>query len=234
MRSQFDHVIGSEKVDSSIGTMKAQAVVKCGSNWDWTTQQSWPAYGETNFTEAQEAPGYKKLHISIDMNDFKDSKGNAKTIKDIIPLYAVIPCLAGDTSTYAGDIYLDNLVVTAYNKGTEEPPVIVKKFEADGKVGATQETLGYWESADGKKIYNFSGYTPGETAGNVVERIMPGQDLNYLYTAYLDMIADYAKAVENDSILFYSVLFTRIPEAGSGGVQHFAMKQPTLIYSVIR
>lgn len=533
----FDVYIPSEKVDSSIGTMKAQAVVKCGSNWDWTTQQSGPAYGETNFTEAQEAPGYKKLHISIDMNDFKDSKGNAKTIKDIIPLYAVIPCLAGDTSTYAGDIYLDNLVVTAYNKGTEEPPVIVeedvilsldtsawsaegsedwlytgskavnnisvgdkqilslsvdytndaaegwseakfdythpqevasmngyntlkadvyykpenktkggfavkvfcgslgidtsvtvpegtpvegiaglegyykaeislgfktkdaafsnltlglvgqntdykgdilldnvrftqviaddiyvdstvevkkgsgitvaedgrslktasnstvaiptevsladanaveatknlyayleavgksdsvifghqndthhkagskgdgfsnsdtkdvtgsiagvigidtlsltgneasswdtpyeeriakvaditkeaaaegaivtlsahmpnfalidekvKKFEADGKVGATQETLGYWESADGKKIYNFSGYTPGETAGNVVERIMPGQDLNYLYTAYLDMIADYAKAVENDGI---TILFRPLHE----------------------
>lgn len=38
---------------------------------------------------------------------------------------------------------------------------------------------------------------------------MPGQDLNYLYTAYLDMIADYAKAVENDSI---TILFRPLHE----------------------
>jgi len=528
----FDVYIPSEKADSSIGTMKAQAVVKCGSGWDWTTQQSWPSYTEADFKEAEEASGFKKIHISIDMDDF----GDGKTIKDIIPLYAVIPCLAGDASTYAGDIYLDNLVVTAYNKDTEEPPAVVeedvflsletsawskdaedyqytgskdvsnvtagerqilslsldysgdaatgwseakfdythpqevssmngyntlkadiyykpsnktqggfavkifcesigidknvlipegtpaegitelegyykaevslgfktkdaafsrltlglvgqntdyrgdvlfdnvrftqviaediyvdstvtvqkgsgitvaedgrslttagnstvaipaevsladadaveatkklyayleavgksdsvifghqndthhkagakgdgfsnsdtkdvtgsiagvigidalsltgneasgwdtpyeeriakvaeitkeaaaegaivtlsahmpnfalinekvKQFEADGKTGKTQETLGYWEQPDGRRIYNFSGYTPGETAGNVVERIMPGQDLNYLYTAYLDMIADYAKAVEGDDI---TVLFRPLHE----------------------
>ncbi len=48
--------------------------------------------------------------------------------------------------------------------------------------------------------YNFSGYTPGTLSGDIVKRIMPGQDLNYLYTAYLDMIADYAKVLEQDNI----------------------------------
>jgi mannan endo-1,4-beta-mannosidase len=52
--------------------------------------------------------------------------------------------------------------------------------------------------------YNFSGYTPNTVTGNVVARIMPGKDLNYLYTAYLDMIAAYAKALEKDNI---SVMF---------------------------
>ncbi|AEY67866.1 glycosyl hydrolase [Clostridium sp. BNL1100] len=52
--------------------------------------------------------------------------------------------------------------------------------------------------------YNFSGYTPNTTTGDVVTRIMPGQDLNYLYNAYLDMIAEYAKSLEQKNI---SVLF---------------------------
>ncbi len=121
----FDVYIPAEKADSNIKTMKAQAVVKCGADWAWTTQQTWLSYTETDFQDAEEAPGYKKVHVSIDLDDFKDTEGNNKTIADIIPLYAVIPCFAGDTSAYEGDIYLDNLVVTAYNKSSEEPPVIV-------------------------------------------------------------------------------------------------------------
>lgn len=74
----------------------------------------------------------------------------------------------------------------------------VKAFEKNG--GDTSDTLGYWVAEDGTKTYNFSGYTPNTVSGNVVARIMPGQDLNYLYTAYLDMIAEYAKAVEGDGI----------------------------------
>ena len=83
----------------------------------------------------------------------------------------------------------------------------VKNFEASG--GTTSETLGYWKAADGSKQYNFSGYTPGTTSGNIVSRIMPGQDLNYLYTDYLDLIADYAKAVEGDGI---TILFRPLHE----------------------
>ncbi|MDE7185829.1 MAG: hypothetical protein K2O40_15500, partial [Lachnospiraceae bacterium] len=76
----------------------------------------------------------------------------------------------------------------------------VKAFDAVGGVGNTTDTLGYWTTESGEKQYNFSGYTPGTTTGNIVQRIMPGQDLNYLYTDYLDLIADYAKAVEGDGI----------------------------------
>lgn len=35
--------------------------------------------------------------------------------------------------------------------------------------------------------YDYYGYTPGVTTGNVVARIMPGGDLNEVYTGYLDM-----------------------------------------------
>ncbi len=76
----------------------------------------------------------------------------------------------------------------------------VKAFDAAGGVGDKSDTLGYWTTPEGEKQYNFSGYTPGTTTGNIVQRIMPGQDLNYLYTDYLDLIADYAKSVEGDGI----------------------------------
>ncbi len=78
----------------------------------------------------------------------------------------------------------------------------VKAFDAaNGAVDLSDsEKVGYWTTPSGEKQYNFSGYTPGTTTGNIVQRIMPGQDLNYLYTDYLDLIADYAKAVEGDGI----------------------------------
>lgn len=78
----------------------------------------------------------------------------------------------------------------------------VKAYDAAGGVvdETKNEMVGYWTTENGEKQYNFSGYTPGTTTGNIVQRIMPGQDLNYLYTDYLDLIADYAKSVEGDGI----------------------------------
>lgn len=51
---------------------------------------------------------------------------------------------------------------------------------------------------------NFSGDTSTILTGNVVERIVPGGDLNNIYNSYLDMIAAYAKecAKYNIPILF--------------------------------
>ena len=55
---------------------------------------------------------------------------------------------------------------------------------------------------DGK--YDYSGYSPNKTSGNIVSRIMPGGDLNEVYTGYLDLIAEYANELEKDNV---SVLF---------------------------
>lgn len=52
--------------------------------------------------------------------------------------------------------------------------------------------------------YNYSGYSPGVTSGNIVERIMPGGDLNDIFTGYLDIIADYGLQLQDEGI---SVLF---------------------------
>ncbi len=39
--------------------------------------------------------------------------------------------------------------------------------------------------------YDFSGYSPNNLEGNVMQRILPGGDLNDMYKAYLDMVADF-------------------------------------------
>ncbi|MFW2490245.1 glycosyl hydrolase [Clostridium chromiireducens] len=52
--------------------------------------------------------------------------------------------------------------------------------------------------ADGK--YDYSGYTPIITTGNIVSRIIPGGDLNEVYTEYLDMIAEYAHKLEASGV----------------------------------
>ena len=49
--------------------------------------------------------------------------------------------------------------------------------------------------------YDFSGYTPNVIKGDVMNEILPGGKYNEQYTAYLDMIADYASQVDG-TILF--------------------------------
>ena len=57
--------------------------------------------------------------------------------------------------------------------------------------------------ADKAKVngqYDFKGYSPNVTSGNVVRRILPGGDLNKVYTAYLDMVADYAVKLQQSGV----------------------------------
>lgn len=39
--------------------------------------------------------------------------------------------------------------------------------------------------------YDYTGYSPNHTGGNVVRRILPGGDLRDVYTGYLDLVADF-------------------------------------------
>ena len=51
---------------------------------------------------------------------------------------------------------------------------------------------------DGKNDY--SGYTPTVTSGDVVARILPGGDLNSVYTGYLDMLAEYGQKLQAQGV----------------------------------
>ena len=39
--------------------------------------------------------------------------------------------------------------------------------------------------------YDFSGYSPDDLSGHVLHRAVPGGDLHPVYTAYLDIVADF-------------------------------------------
>lgn len=67
-------------------------------------------------------------------------------------------------------------------------------FSVIKKADASSEAPSYAE-------YDFSGYTPGILTGDVMNQILPGGVYNAAFTAYLDMVADYAKQVDG-AILF--------------------------------
>ncbi|GHV29410.1 hypothetical protein AGMMS4952_15090 [Spirochaetia bacterium] len=48
--------------------------------------------------------------------------------------------------------------------------------------------------------YNYSGYTPNNTVGNVMQRILPGGDLNPIFLGYVDIIAQWAKLLEKEGV----------------------------------
>mgnify|MGYP002514803309 CR=1 FL=1 len=65
------------------------------------------------------------------------------------------------------------------------------------KVNAVETT----DSAPSYAGYDFTGYTSGNLTGDVMNNILPGGAYNAAFTAYLDMVADYAKQVDG-AILF--------------------------------
>ncbi|MBE6051471.1 MAG: mannanase [Clostridium sp.] len=48
--------------------------------------------------------------------------------------------------------------------------------------------------------YDYSGYTVNDCTGDVVNRILPGGDLNEVFTGYLDMIAEYGLKLQDANI----------------------------------
>ena len=52
----------------------------------------------------------------------------------------------------------------------------------------------------GKYRYDYTGYSPNNTSGNVVQRIVPGGDLNAVYNGYLDMVADFLAILQKNDV----------------------------------
>lgn len=65
-----------------------------------------------------------------------------------------------------------------------------------------KENVGYDPDTDpAYEKYDFSGYSPNNLTGDVMNQILPGGQYNEQFTAYLDMIADYASQVDG-TVLF--------------------------------
>jgi len=48
--------------------------------------------------------------------------------------------------------------------------------------------------------YDYSGYSPNHFNGNVAQRILPGGDLNEVYTGYLDLVADFDRQLQDADV----------------------------------
>lgn len=65
------------------------------------------------------------------------------------------------------------------------------------------------KGTDKDGVYDYSGYSPGVTTGNVMDKILPGGELNKVYNGYLDLIARYGLTLEAKGI---PVLFRPLHE----------------------
>lgn len=157
---EFDVYFPEGSIGADFGTMKAQAALQVGDGWEWITQKAWPSFTESDLVTEETVTGYKKYHFSIDMNEFQtwDSEtGSNKDwpLTDITPIQTVIPCLAGDTSSYTGSVYLDNVKVTAFQKsGTDDPVITEGDIILDTKTVSWKAAEEDWEYAGENTVRN--------------------------------------------------------------------------------
>lgn len=86
------------------------------------------------------------------------------------------------------------------NRNIENGSLITLSAHMPNFAGVKANTS-YQEGEPSYAKYMFEGYTPNDLSGSVMQRILPGGELNEVYNAYLDMIADYASRV-NGAVLF--------------------------------
>ena len=116
------------------------------------------------------------------------------------------------TGSLAGIAAYDALALTGYEYTLKEgetshaeavAEVMIKAAKEGSILSFSAHMPNFAEVAEKPLIngkYDYGGYTPNNTEGNVVQRIMPGGDLNKVYTGYLDMIAECDKIIEKENI----------------------------------
>lgn len=86
------------------------------------------------------------------------------------------------------------------NKNIEEGAIITLSCHMPNFSIVNEVNVNY-DGVNSYSRYDFKGYSPNNLTGDAMNQILPGGQYNEVYTAYLDMIADYASQV-NGTILF--------------------------------
>ena len=123
--------------------------------------------------------------------------GDSEIKSDTLDITGSIAGLVGmDTLSFTGD-ELDGGVDAAVQ-------VAIKAAEEGGIITLSAHMPNFEivkdKGLDDEGNYDYSGYTPGVTKGDIVQRIMPGGDLNEIFLGYLDLIADYGKQLEEEGV----------------------------------
>ncbi len=99
--------------------------------------------------------------------------------------------------TPAGNVQAAALLT---NQNIKEGAIITMSLHMPN-FSVVKENENYTEGDPTYARYDFSGYSPNNLKGNVMNQILPGGQYNDKFNAYLDMVADYAKQVDG-TILF--------------------------------
>ncbi len=203
-----ESVAGGE--GGTFDSIKAQAALKSGADGTWVSQKSWPEFKAETLVEDTNVPGFKKAHIVIDMDNFETWNGSANEaypFEQITPIQAVIPCLAGSGSTYAGDIYLDNIEVRAVSSDEPNPPSEVKELIYENDFN----TL---ESLENVLTENVEGRTPqlaelvtGNKAVKYTVSALAGGSWDDIFKAQFNLPAPYDKQITKKVVMSYDIYF---------------------------
>ena len=109
------------------------------------------------------------------------------------------------TGSIAGLVGMDTLSFTGdeLEGGVDAAVKVASQAAAEGGIITLSSHMPNFEVVKNKGVddngnYDYSGYTPGVTKGDIVQRIMPNGDLNEVFLGYLDMIADYGLQLQEE------------------------------------
>ena len=132
-----------------------------------------------------------------------DTYGMVKDYPAVIAMDAMT--LAGNNTEYQGHTPADGAFPPVAGEAALKRAVeLSEKAAKKGAIVSLSAHMPNFAQVAGKgKIqgaYDYSGFTSVVTTGNVVQRIMPGGDLNEVYCGYLDKIAAYGLALQKENI----------------------------------
>ena len=134
--------------------------------------------------------------------------GSESDIKDITGSIAGVVGI--DTLSLTGDELTDEQKADAKERGisyAEKAAEIGREAAAQGGILTLSAHMPNFDivkkkgkNSEGK--YDYTNYSASTTSGDVVDRILPGGDLNDVYTEFLDIIAEYAHELSDIPIIF--------------------------------
>lgn len=187
---------GKLSIPSSVSLVDAKASAKTAQLYAYLLgvgKSDYLIYGHQNDTihKAGPAAGTKDDDFTFTNSDTKDLTGSYSGIEGIDSMSFT----GADYSVPAGSS--DDLVTYSAK--------LMEKVASEGSIITLCSHMPNFaevaaKGKDSKGHYDYSGYSTIHTSGNVVQRVMPGGDLNEAFLGYLDMVADFGNQLEAKGI----------------------------------
>lgn len=204
-----------------IGTMKVQLVLVANEEWTWFSADTYPEITAEQLVDSG-IDGYLKKHISIDIAGSKE-EGKEWDIADLAALREVNVKVVGDTSTYQGKLYLDNVVLKDTSTKTDEPnpddpdtpanEVVfyennfneVEKIEDIVNVGGSEGTA--MKDSEGNVLASVAELAAGNKAIKFTADLSDTNGCIDLFKAEIDLPEAFTKTINEKVVMSYDLYF---------------------------